>query len=148
YDLDVRSADGHLDRRIRVNVPRRPVTAAMRETDIRTRLAQLAGFRERPRDPAEAERLTREAPFSDSLPAFDQLLIDRTGNLWVLDPFVAGDTAWSASVFRRDGRLVGRLTAATSGRPVHFGPEHVVLRHVDSDGVVSYAVHRIGPVAP
>ncbi len=59
------------------------------------------------------------------------------------------DTTWSATAFRPDGAIVGRLTAGMKGaRPVWFGKDRVLLRTVDEDGVVRFGVYRVKKVAP
>jgi hypothetical protein len=96
-------------------------------------------------DRAESERLIREQPFADSLPPYGDFHV--VGNtLWVVDPSVPGDTAWSATAFRRDGAIIGRLHGRGRGTPVAFAPDRVAVRDTDADGGVSVRVHRIIPV--
>ena len=95
-------------------------------------------------DPAEDERLAREAPFADSLPAVGELIVGNDGVLWVVDPTVLGIPGWAATGIRRDGAIVGRASG-TNGRPMAFGPGTVLLRREDTDGVVSLVLHRLVP---
>src|SRR5688572_27871919 len=100
-------------------------------------------------DAAESRRIAREGPFADSLPPFGQLFVTRDQTLWVVDPVAPGDTVWSATAFRRDGAIIGRLRASGHALPLAFGSDRVVLRTEDEDGVVALRVHRlVGEGAP
>lgn len=143
YQFDLRNATGRLTARIAVDVRRRAVTAAMRRADVTERLRQLAEYRERPRDPRESQRLIRELRYADSLPPYSAIFASAGHMLWVVDAAAPGDTAWSATAFRTDGAIMGRLTAPRMGGPVAFGDDRVVLRRTDADGVVTLSVHRI-----
>ena len=64
--------------------------------------------------------------------------------LWIVDYIAPTDTEWSATAFRADGAIVGRLTVKGKGTPLAFGDDRVVIRSEDEDGVVSLTVRRIG----
>jgi hypothetical protein len=142
YRLEMRNADGRVIQILSVAVPRRAVTASMRRADVTERLRQLAEYRERPRDPRESQRLIRELPYVDSLPPYSAIFASSRGRLWVVDAVSPGDSMWSATAFRADGAIVGRLRAFTKGLPIAFGDDRVVLRWVDEDGLVTLRVHR------
>jgi hypothetical protein len=145
YRLDLRNGAGRVVAQLSVAVSRRPVTPALRRADISERLKQLAAYRERPRDPAESERLVREVPYADSLPPYSAIFVSSNNVLWVVDPVAPGDTAWSATAFRTDGAILTRLRGSATAPPVAFGDDRVVLRTTDADGVVAFKVHRIVP---
>lgn len=143
YGLDLRNSEGRIVRRLTVAAPRRSVSKAMRQADIEAGLARLHTAREAQLDLSESERLRRDMPYADSLPPFGSLFVSPDRTLWIVDAIAPGDTAWSATAFRTDGAILGRLHAAGSARPVAFGNDRVLLRAEDSDGVVTLRVHRI-----
>jgi len=145
YDVPLRAADGRVVARLRVAVPRRPVTRAMREALVAAELARFdaRGDGERGVDAAESRRLLREAPFADLLPSFDALFVTRGGTLWVVDARAPTDTGWTATAFRRDGAIVGRLAVAGAGYPVAFDDGRVVIRSEDDVGLVTLRVYRM-----
>jgi len=143
-EIDLRNAQGKIVSRLNAPFARRPVTRAMRDLVIAAELTRLDGPQaERMVDPDENRRLAREMPFADSLPPYMGLFVTPNRTLWVVDATAPGDTAWSATAFRLDGAIVGRLHAARSGKPVYFGNDRVVVREEDDDGVVSMKVFQI-----
>lgn len=144
YRVDLRDSTGRIQRQLRVVLPRRALTSAMRDADIAAELARfnLPGG-ERMVDKAESQRLARLAPSADSLPAFDALHVSTDQLLWIVDARAANDTAGSATAFRADGAIVGRLRWSGRGVPLAFGSDRVVMRESDDDGVVSLAIYRL-----
>jgi hypothetical protein len=143
--IELRDANGTLGARIEIPVRRRAVTPDMRDA----RIAQELGWLNAPGsegliDRAESERLAREAPFADSLPYFERLLVGSDRTLWVVDAIAPSDTGWTATAFRQDGAILGRLTASRESVPMAFGAGQVILRTEDDDGVVSLQVFRYG----
>jgi protein-disulfide isomerase len=145
YAFDILDAAGAVLERIKVEGPARPVTEAMRDAERRRQLDDLANAPERPRDPSESRRLIVSLPFADSLPAYGGVFPSPDGLLWVSDPWVPGDSTWTALAFRADGALLRRLTVRGPGRPVAFGVDRVLLWSRDSGGAVSLGVWAIHP---
>jgi hypothetical protein len=144
--IDLRDTDGKVARQLRLGIPRRPVTDAMREIQIATELQRMDGPRsEGMVDPAESRRLARESPFADSLPYFEALLRGSDGSLWVVDAIAPGDTSWTATAIRKDGAIVGRLQVKGDSRPMAFGDGSVIVRAKDDNDVVSFRVYRLVP---
>jgi hypothetical protein len=145
YMLERRALDGHVTARILVQEPRRPVTAAMRDAQIGHELDQLTGPQaEEMADATESRREARAVPFADSLPPYGRLFPAPDGILWVSDYAAPADSSWSATAFRSDGAIVGRLTAhLKSATPVSFGKDRVLVRLVGEDGVVRFAEYRL-----
>ena len=111
YQIDLRDRDGNVVSQLRVPVPRRPVTQAMRDARIAVELERFNGqHTERMVDPAETRRLIMEEAFVDSLAPHGPVFVTRGQTLWVVDAIAPGDTSWSATAFRQDGAIVGRLT--------------------------------------
>ena len=144
YRVDVRAADGRVISSLRVATRRRPVTKPMRDGVIARGLARLdVQGAEALVDPAESRRLAREEPFADSLPPYEAFLVTRSGTLWIVDAIAPTDTTWTATAFRTDGAIVGRLHASVTGRPMLFADDRVIVRATDSDGIVSLIVYRL-----
>jgi|JI7StandDraft_1071085.scaffolds.fasta_scaffold20863_4 hypothetical protein len=144
YAIRVNSTAGQEQSRIQVATTRRPVTRAMRDAEVAADIARIRGpHMEAMIDPAESERQAREAPSADLLPPYESLHVTPDGTLWVVDAIAPTDTSWSATAFRRDGAIVGRLRAGGNAMPITFGNDRVVLRTVDADGVVAFVVRRI-----
>lgn len=144
YKLDIRNVEGQVVRELHVARPRRLVTQAMRDSITALQLKRLNGpHAEGMVDANESRRLAREAPFSDSLPAFQQILVSPNGTLWVVDGTALNDTSWSATAFNGDGAMIGHVHAPGFAQVMAFGDDRVLLRVEDADGVVSMRVHKL-----
>jgi len=144
YVVARRTTDGMITALLEVAVPRRPVTAAMREFVIAQELERmLGGGGEGMVDPDETRRQAREVPFADSLPAYSALSSGADGLLWVVDGRAPTDSIWSATAFREDGEIVARLTGTGTSWPSQFLDGKVLLRTTDDDGVVRFEVRPI-----
>ncbi|MEO7363600.1 MAG: hypothetical protein ABI120_24940, partial [Gemmatimonadaceae bacterium] len=145
YRIDTRDTRDTPLSRIVVNTPRRKVTAAVSEFALKQRLGRV-----RPAPNSEEiggefyKRFIRETPVADSLPPYYAFHVSPNKTLWVIDYIAPNDTGWSATAFRKDGAIVGRLHVNGVGRPETFGDDRVVIRTEDEDGVVSLTVRRIG----
>lgn len=144
YRIDLRNADGTVVSRLSVSAPRRAATSAMRAAAIDVELTRLRGPQsEGLVDAKESERLIRENPSADSLPPYSRLFVSPNKTLWIVDYIAPGDTSWSATAFRTDGAIIGRLHASDKTMPLAFGDDRVVVRAEDTDGIVSLKVQRI-----
>jgi hypothetical protein len=145
YQLDLRAPTGAIVSSLRVaRLTRRPVTKAMRDSVIVAYIRNLEGhLPERLFDKAETIRLTRTQPFADSLPAYGAWFTTPDKTLWVTDSRTDFDPGGSATAFRQDGAILGRLAWRGAGVPLAFDDTHVVLKVVDDDGLVSLEIHRI-----
>ncbi|HEX9563432.1 MAG TPA: hypothetical protein VF981_05660 [Gemmatimonadaceae bacterium] len=142
--IDLRGADGAVLSRIVLLRPARAVTDAMRASRVELELARLsAPGMERAVDPGESRRIAREAPFADSLPGFSSLATAPDGTLWAVDAIAPSDSTWSATAFRKDGAIVGRLHVRGRSTPMAFGDGRVIVRTEDEDGVVALLVLAI-----
>jgi hypothetical protein len=149
YRIDLRNAGGQVFSRLVVERPARAVTAEMNEARIQR---AVSGMRRSGGEGggdvltiAEFEKYERATPVADSLPFFNAFFPTRSGTLWVLDYSPPTDSGWSATAFRSDGAIVGRLHVPNAGRPVAFEGDKVLVRTEDEDGVVTMSVRRIAP---
>jgi hypothetical protein len=147
YRIQARNPDGRVVSEIRVAITRRPVTKAMRDAFI---AQSLKRFEQRSGeggyvDIEESKRLERERPFADSLPFSSNIFVSPNKTLWVIDAPATNDTAWTATAFRLDGAIIGRLRVPGQSTPLAFGNDRVLVRDTDADGVVTLRVYRLRP---
>jgi len=84
-------------------------------------------------------------PLPDRLPAYEQLLLDRAGNLWVAEYLVLEETpTWQ--VFAPDGRWLGTVATPADGRIMDIGEDYVLGVWRDEMGVET--VRMYGLVKP
>ncbi|MGB5303135.1 MAG: hypothetical protein WBP17_08305, partial [Gemmatimonadota bacterium] len=79
----------------------------------------------------QIRRRWESSPLPPTLPAFETLQVDRTGNLWVsLYPLPgAHERTWS--VFAPDGAWLGDVTFPDRFRPLEIGDDYVLGRFSD-----------------
>ena len=148
YEIVLRNSRGVVIQKIVLPAtPRRPVTAKMRQEELSV---SMSGWYSHQReftepDSARVEAFLRAAPFADSLPVTAELFVAPDRTLWVLDGHPPRESSWSATGFRPDGAIVGRLQADRGGLPVAFGNDRVVLKSTDKDGVVKLATYKFSP---
>ncbi len=143
YVLDLRSATGTPVGRIVVDRAPVLVTEAMREAQIeRSVKRQMVGSDGVTR--TQAMKVAEQEPIADTVAAYQWVTATPSGTIWVLDFILPDDSTWSATAFRRDGAILGRVTGPRhGGMPVWFGDDRVMIREVDADGVVRYAVLHV-----
>lgn len=141
YALDFLTADGALARRIVVERPPVLVDDAFLERVVERRLMRDA----RDRSPQERDSIRRAIlaePFADTVAAYARITAS-PDHLWVIDVILPGDTTWSATAFRADGAIAGRLHVPRRlGTAYAFGANEVILSHEDYDGVRRFVVYR------
>lgn len=149
YVLDLRSQDGQPVGKIVVDRPPRLVTDAMRESLVARSVERAMASREGRITRQQAERQAREEPVADTMGSYQRVTATPEGTIWVLDFIAPDDSLWSATAFRRDGVILGRLTGPRhGGMPLWFSDDRVMIREVDGDGVVRYGVYRVVKARP
>jgi hypothetical protein len=154
YRIDLRSRDGKIRSAIQIPRPRRAVTPAMRDAEINADVAHyevMAAAGKGTSNLEESKRLARERPSADSLPHF--LSQDYTAGmgalfatfnkiLWVVDAVARTDSEWTATAFRQDGAIVGRLRVQGKGEPVAFSDDRVVVLQQDAEENLRFRIYR------
>ncbi len=145
FELTIWSMTGTPVSRLVVAAPRAAVTKAMRDALMATELAQMNGPQmEQMIDPAESRRLVEARPWADTLPAYYGLFPATSDMLWVASyPLPGAKEPWSATAFGSGGQLVGRIQGRSSGVPLAFGTDRVVVREEDEDGVARLRIYRL-----
>lgn len=118
YTLQRRRSDGTLERIVRRNVAPVPVEGAY--------LDSLRSVSRRESGEAAGSSPVDRAPKPASLPAFNALLVDDGGNLWVERFPWPGDPQPRWDVFDREGKLLGTVTLPARFRPTHVGDDFVL----------------------
>lgn len=146
YEIEHRGADGALRRLIRRAGEPRRVT----EADVDAYYAGSGAMDVSGMPPAmrarfmEMQRTERErVPRRETLPAFDQLLVDSEGNLWVRDvrPDKEKPNTWS--VFDTEGRWLGTVQTPAELRVQQIGPDWVLGTAKDDLDVEHVRLYRI-----
>lgn len=117
-------AHGVATRFLRIPRERVPLTAALRDSFITRYRARVAGAA-RPSVPAQLAEGIGSAPFSDRLPAYNELIAGEDSTLWVqhvgLLEGLPGDASLVWTVFGTDGRWLGDVTMPPQFRPTATG---------------------------
>ena len=119
YEIKAFAADGSLARIVRRDWdPRTPTEAEIEEFHSRTRVARLP-----------------EQPPVDSYPAFERVLGDRVGYLWVREyrMYREGPVVWT--VFDPEGRVHGLVETPDGLNVFEIGVDYVLGRAADELGV-------------
>lgn len=147
-EIQLLTASGEHARTIRLRRERRAVTDQMKSfaisEELRERVRERKG--EPLADPNETERLIREAPYADSISAFESLHASNDGWIWVVEGIAPTDTGWTATAFTVDGTEKARVQYTGRSLPLAFSRSRVLVRATDGDGQVVLRVHRL-PIA-
>ena len=117
-------AQGRAARLLRIPRERVPLTPALRDSFITRYRARVAGAA--PLSvPSQLAEGIGAAPFSDRLPAYNELLAGEDSTLWVqhvgLLEGLPGDASLVWTVFGADGRWLGEVTMPPQFRPTAAG---------------------------
>jgi hypothetical protein len=150
YRIDLRAQDGRIIAAIKVPITRRATTPAIREAVIAADLQQANALvaARLTADSIEYRRKARENPISDSLPFFSHeggFFTTPHDILWVVDVILPGDSTWTATAFRQDGAILGRLQGRGPGSPVAFSNDRVAVLSKDEDGNPTIKVYKFTP---
>jgi hypothetical protein len=122
FQLDFYGAEGDLHRSVRVATPPTPVTAAMLETEVEHRAANM------PEEARPGYRASlQDMPTPETLPVFVQVLEDAVGNVWVRLfslPSQPGPAEWA--VFDPTGQIVGRMQTPDGLEVFQIGEDFIL----------------------
>lgn len=141
YEISGYDSAGRLDRIIRVPVPLPPVSSQDVARLIDEQVAELD-------DPSRAPALRsalRDMPTPETMPAFQGLVVDAEGFLWVEDFRRPGVGLRSWTVFDAEGTPRSRLSLPASNRVLEIGRDYVMAVFEDHLGVEYlrlYSLHR------
>jgi hypothetical protein len=152
YSIRAYSADGRLTRIVRRRWTARRVTDADKDehtVEWGKRWIQSTGA-----EAAKEHSDHRNEPYSSSVPAFSQLIVDGASRLWVRDAHLA-DAAWAGqlntlpviastwSVFDASGRWLCDVTMPARFLPSDIGRDYVLGLARGTDDVETVALYRL-----
>lgn len=144
YELDRHDTTGAL--RSRIVLPMAPVPVT---TEIWARSVDRSLERMNRIDPIEPDSLApmRErmlaGPHADTLSAYGDVAVTPNGTVWVLDQPLLRDSGWAATAFDRDGRILGRVEAASGQPPIAWGDDRVAFKSEDDLGIATITLRRL-----
>jgi hypothetical protein len=139
YEIRFYSSDGALQRIVRREHERRPLTDA----DIqRYKERRLATASEMEKTRFQLERRLDETEYPAAMPAYGSIMVGRDENLWVADYVTSGEPGhWRA--FDRAGRMVAALETPPGLLVFEIGSDYVLGRsrdELDVEQVQLYAL--------
>ena len=143
YEVNVFDASAALTRIIRVQTPPVAVTEAHLNGYLEEMLARLPS----PDLAPQVRAGFRDAHHADFMPAFETLLLDSDGKLWVEDHNLPGDILRSWTVFDEEGVPLTRLSLPNTNRVMDIGEDFVLALYrdeMDVEYIRSYPLTRGG----
>jgi hypothetical protein len=126
YEIVLRRADGTPQRVVRRTVEAVPVRGAYLDSLRRVQVAEHG---------PEAGKSLDQVQLPDQLPAFERLLVDDAGNLWVQHTAWPGTVPPEWDVFDGEGTMLGTVRMPAGLRATHVGADFVLGVWTDEDGV-------------
>ena len=87
--------------------------------------------------------LSRDDVFPSELPAFDKLLLDSTGALWVRESVVLGEPSANWLVLSPMGIPLGRVSMPSEFAPMHIALGSIAGVWTDSLGLEQVRVYTL-----
>jgi hypothetical protein len=135
YEVVLRRADGTPERIVRRAVPPVPVKGAYLDSLLRVQTSESG---------AESVKGWDAVPLPDALPAFQRLLVDDGGALWVQRvawPGAGVQPEWD--VFDARGRMLGTVRMPPRFRATHVGADFVLGVGRDENDVQQVRMYRL-----
>lgn len=126
YEIVLRRADGTPERIVRRDVQPVPVRGAYLDSLRRVRVAENG---------AEAGKALEGIEVPERIPAFERLLVDDGGNLWVQRTPWPGPVPAEWDVYDGEGKALGSVRMPAGFRATHVGDDFVLGVWTDEDGV-------------
>jgi len=134
YSIREFDASGELRTVIRRPYQPIPVSPGMIETYKRSERDNMATQGDLPPNfRAMFEAMIDEMPYPEVHPPYQDFIVDRDGNVWVLDPMAEFDDAHTYQVFDSAGMWLGAVTAPEQFRPTDIGSDYVLGVWLDMD---------------
>lgn len=139
YQIRVLSPDGTLRQLIRRQRADRPITSEDVQALHRARLAGVTD----PNVRRMVEQMTRSADTPDSYPAYQALVVDARGDLWVKDYPRPTDTTATWAVFEPSGTFLGNVHMPGGLRVFEIGDDYVLGSTSDDLDVPHVVIYRL-----
>lgn len=134
YEIVLRRADGTPERIVRRAVEPVPVRGAYLDSLRRVQVAMHG--------PA-AGKAVDNVQVPERLPAFERLMVDDGGSLWVQRMPWPGAVPAEWDVFDGEGRMIGTVTMPAGFRATHIGSDFVLGVWTDEDDVEYVRMYRL-----
>ncbi len=131
YEVKVFHASGALERIVRV----RTSPVAVTQAHLDGRLEELLASLPNPDMAPQIRSGFRDTPHAEFMPAFEAVLLDSEGYLWVEDKNIPGDTLRTWTVFDPEGIPLTRLSLPIANRVLDIGEDYVMAVFEDELGV-------------
>ncbi len=131
YEIQFRSRSGGLKRLVRLAYQRRPITREDIDTYIADRMARARNEERR----QIYRTMFENRPFPDRMPAYDGLLVDAEGYLWVAEYRPPGDDQPRWRIFDDRGAYLGILETPKRFRIFEIGSDYLLGRWADERDV-------------
>ncbi|HVT43401.1 MAG TPA: 6-bladed beta-propeller, partial [Thermoanaerobaculia bacterium] len=139
YELYTYSANGELERVVRLSMQPRAVTAADIDQYRRERLelAEREGMR------PSMERMLSVLPFPGTMPPYDRAIADSEGNVWLSDYRPARHEPATWRVFSPDGVFLGSIDAPAQFEVIQIGTDFILAHWSDEMDVEHIRVYAL-----
>jgi len=127
YEVRAHRPDGSLDRIIRLDRERPPVTDA----DVEQYVADELEDADSPNERRQFESLMTELPVPDRMPALSNMIVDALGNLWVQNYTGPRTRNPEWTVFDREGRIRGTVRTPDRTQVLEIGQDYLLGRVSD-----------------
>ena len=139
-EIERRDASGKVTGLIRWRGPPRRRTSEIWDRYRKEAPSSLSDERRRMR---VEDLLKRDLPLPDFVPAFDRLLRDSEGNLWIHRYRLPWDADDEWDVIDERGRWLGTVTTPRNVTVLQVGSDFILGRHLDGLGVEEIRVHPL-----
>ncbi len=139
YEIGYYNAEGVLERLIRTDRTRAPLAPEDIDRFIEERLENA----EDDNDRMFVERLFRDMPYPDLLPAYSDFLVDAKGNLWAEEYQRPGEEQPRWTVFAPEGQLLGVVETPHRFNVYQVGPDFVLGRWTDDLDVERVQLYKL-----
>jgi hypothetical protein len=138
--VGVYAQGGRLERLIRWPGVPRPVRQRDVDSMIAARLAR-SGI---PAATTLLQKMFAEMPIPETMPAFDRIVADGSGDLWVEEYRVKGSGSLAGwTVFDPEGRMLGTVQVPDEFSPLEIGKDYVLGVWTDDVDVQSIRLYRL-----
>jgi hypothetical protein len=134
YEIVLRRADGTPERILRRAVQPVPVRGAYLDSLHRVQVAENG---------PEAGKSLDQVQVPEHLPAWERLLVDDAGSLWVQRMPWPGAVPPEWDVFDPDGEMLGTVRMPAGFRATHVGADFVLGVWTDEDDVEYVRMYRL-----
>lgn len=134
YELTLRRGDGTPERIVRRAMEPVPVRGAYLDSLRKVQVAENG---------PEAGKSLDDVQLPEHLPAFERLLVDDAGHLWVQRLPFPGDVPAEWDVFDGEGKMLGTVRMPAGFRATHIGADFVLGVWQDEDDVEFVRMYRL-----